>query len=113
MPFVDNSSISCGVLQLYGLSASPKTSVYELAWDIVEELNWKSLPAFVIFSDNTDRDRGRKLAAYINSHKLGKVYATQPKLNDSSGFKIQVWTWSIDWPAIVRSTKVDLENIRA
>lgn len=110
---LENTYISCGVDQLYGLrETKPKIILEEMAQDIVNP-TWGELrnpPAFVIFSDAAKFGNGRRLAKYITDHKLGKVYATQPKLNLNSKNKIQVWTWSVDFPAVLKHTGVKPEE---
>lgn len=101
---LEASSISCGVDQLFGLEHSPKTIVQDLAQEIVDHQEWYEdrPPAFLVFSDAVNFKNGRKLASYIKKNNLGALYGTQPKTNNNSGNKIQVWTWSVDWPAVIK-----------
>ena len=92
---MDESNISCGVYQLYGIN---KVSNEEILDDVGEYLfgeerygsDKAQQPAFIVFS-NTDR----KFADYLAKKKLGKVTVRGPLVNPNSKNKIYMCVWEL------------------
>lgn len=123
MPELTDTEISCGLRQLSGLCSDsgrydptdriPPKDVIVQAFE--EELfgfgafrNGGTLKpseitfGAVLFSDSVRRGNGRRLAAYITKNNLGEVVEGKVFSNPNTRRNIQVWTWYLDRPALVK-----------
>lgn len=92
--YIDETSISCGVYQVYELYQEPVEICFQLG-DIWFEKGWHRA-AFIIWSDTVLSDNGRKLREYITSNGLGEVQKTVTAVNPNSGNVIQIFTCKIN-----------------
>lgn len=99
---IEDSMVSCGVHEIYGLKKSPRQNIKDFAqqhWDSYEQEWWEFVP-FVIFSDTVKSGSGQKLADFITSNDLGIVRTLRARTNPNSGNKIKVWLWSVNIPEV-------------
>ena len=106
------TNISCGVGQLFGLSANPKKSLLDLDIYVAQFTRMGDCGvcasgncarcrtprlqySTIIFSDTVARPScGRRLASYIKQNKFGDIVETKTVLNRNSGNKIRTWVWT-------------------
>ena len=96
---IEDSDISCGVKQLFGLNARPEVIIRQVFRAIGGYHRW----AHLVFSDvvcSHGRSGGSKLAAFIEEHKLGDIVMSKCKTNPNTGRLIAVWVWTSDRDAI-------------
>lgn len=62
--------------------------------------SWLGRYPFVMWSSIATSSMAVAMLAYIEKHKLGKVIATDPVLNENSSNEIKVWIWTIDVRAL-------------
>jgi hypothetical protein len=102
--YVQGLAGCCGADELYNLECAlvdvriPVAKAYELCSGNL-----------IIFTDVVDYERGSRLAKYIRSQKLGKVTSSSIVKNDNSGNNIQAWVWAVDYVALDRWAKVNME----
>lgn len=65
--------------------------------------------ALIVFTDAVRNRNGSRLARYIRRQKLGKVTSSSVAYNDNSGNDIQAWVWAVDYGALGRWAKVNME----
>ena len=103
---IAKAKVSCGVRELTGLSAPPKTLIHQV-------MKAKGAPRHfedfihVMFSDQVDgRHRsGTNLAKLITNEKLGRLQVTRPRKNPNSNNLIQTWMWSVNWKRVKEYTR--------
>lgn len=121
----------CGVKELDGIQTYHAFYRYELdssylvarefiriePWELVQivknayrgEFFGRDRP-FIIFTDNHHNpfnekgNAGQNLLEYILAHKLGQVFRTGRHLNGNSGNEIELFTWVVNWPALLDHT---------
>lgn len=89
---IDESLISCGVMELYNLSSDSEEIVKSVCRDF-------QVP-FFLFSDlvfKKKRSSGQLLVTYIRRKKLGDVTSQRSAINPNSGNRINVWVWRPDY----------------
>lgn len=76
------------------------------------ELNTRARP-FLFFTDNhlgyekKEPRAGQALLEYIVENKLGQVFRTGKHLNENSGARIEMFTWVVDWPQLLKFKPTD------
>lgn len=105
MPSLNETRISCGVVQLsglYGTSALGQKQVHQRCLALVSEEfsladhNYDESFCHVIFSD-TAQGPGSDLAEFIRKQRLGPVRASVTRTNPNTDHDIIVWVWSPDF----------------
>ena len=96
-----DSTISCGVSQLYNIySARPV--------DVVKWLQTRLSGCTLVFSDNMYAERGHggfALAAYIRKHRIGRLSDNVEARNPNSGSHIGTWVWAVSREDIAKALK--------
>lgn len=115
MAELEETSISCGVRQLYGVrDKEPKEVLYEALkdvrpWGVDWQLNNMRF-GIILFSDKVARPRGAKyskfggvkFAEFVIENKLGKIISSDIITNPNTSNKIQVWVWQLNRPALIK-----------
>lgn len=107
MAHLQNSSISCGVKLLYGLSHDPLETLMGV---------WTSLStmqcAWVLFSDdNGNRGCGLALAEFIKEKGIGTLDMTPEAINPNTDHTIQIWAWKPDKEKMALHLKPLIDNL--
>lgn len=87
------SQISCGVLQLYGITSDPERVLYALA-NYLYHPSRGTPAAFVIWSDTKDSN-GVKFNSYLASELQNFAPTSQWIENPKTSNEITVWLWAI------------------
>jgi hypothetical protein len=96
MAIVDDSCISCGVDQLYGLNdPDPKEIIRNVVTSY--ELQGILTCSILLFSDNEEKGNGKRLAKFIRDNKLGRLIESRlvPNRNMNGTTKIRCWMWHL------------------
>ncbi len=92
---IRDSSISCGVLEIYGFLSDAKDE--DIAFQLASHLFHpsKGVPAaFVIWSD-TWQSVGHKFACFLENEFYEELMESEPTENPRTGNTIFVWVWTI------------------
>lgn len=92
----------CGLYEIYDLAPLSANTLIEFIELYEDEYAQRGRLAFAFFSDNNVSGRGFRLSKYITRKKLGKIVATEERLNTKSNNNLTCWMWSIDWEALER-----------
>lgn len=96
---ISSSGMSCGVLELSGITAEPEKVLYALASHLYHPA--RGTPAaFVIWSDVVPDSNGHKLSRFLNTTWAGMpalCYVTMSKVreNPKTSNPIAIFTWAI------------------
>lgn len=95
MAYIDDSGISCGVIELSGLDNDPVRCLESLGDDLYLDNYHKG--AFVVWSDIFGKNMpGNKLYHYVRkTFPKSNLSRTKEARNPNSGNKICVYVWKI------------------
>lgn len=86
----------CGVYEIHGIQQegkTPKSIVKEIAVDYFYE---NSRCAYYIFTCQSSKSIGKRLAKFVESNGLGTVTTLTSKRNPNSGNMIKMWMWAVN-----------------
>lgn len=101
----------CGIYEINNLvdkDISPATVLVKVVDELLREY------PMVIFHDATKFGNGKRLCTFIRGKKLGKVHASDKKMNPNSQNEIQMWIWYPNWDKLrtFLDEKVEIKESR-
>ena len=104
MAYIETEIQCCGIKELNGIEDNDEPD--EILGSIWEEWFENTPRAFMFFSCRPldgpriknifKQTEGHRLASYIKTNSLGKIYKMSPKVNPNSGNRIHMWVWAVN-----------------
>jgi hypothetical protein len=96
---VGRSRISCGVVELSGLTSDPRKMLYAIATYLYHPSRGEP-GAFLVWSDLSRKgSNGQALHQFLSDELIGNGYTNQPleqqAENPATSNEISIWTWTI------------------